>query len=350
MEIEPIGRIEDLKALRPEWLDLYGRAPSATPFQRPEWLLPWWEIFGSGELFTFAARIDGRLVGLAPMFLHRWNDRRQVTFIGNGVSDHLGFLLDAQFADEATAGILSAVARERSRWDLCDLQDVPADSPLCRASDVPHVSRSLRPIATCESMPLPATWEEFHAALPHGLRRNLRRYRERLDGAGRVIFETAREPVVMAEILDALIDLHRARWISKEDNRGMIGDSALERFHRAAAENLARAGVVRLHAMRLNGRIVAAIYAWIERGRSYGYLTGFDPSLAQFSPGALALGYAIEQSIREGARVFDFLRGEESYKSMWGARRETSYRVLLRQEYSLPTDGRPQTTVACPTG
>jgi CelD/BcsL family acetyltransferase involved in cellulose biosynthesis len=91
----------------------------------------------------------------------------------------------------------------------------------------------------------------------------------------------------------------------------------MEQFHRAAASELARRGIVRLHSMRLDGRIIAIVYAWIERGCAYSYLGGFDPALSRFSP------------VNEGARVFDFLRGEESYKATWGAIRETTFRLLL---------------------
>ncbi len=109
----------------------------------------------------------------------------------------------------------------------------------------------------------------------------------------------------------------------------MIRGEAMERFHRQAAASLAACGIVRLHAMRLDGRIVAVVYLWIERGRAYSYLGGFDPALARFSPGALALEYAIAQSFREGARLFDFLRGEESYKASWGAKKDITQRLLL---------------------
>jgi len=329
MHIEPIHEFKRLKELEAEWQDLYQRAPAATPFQRPEWLLPWWKTFGSGELFSFAAYNDGnRLVALAPMFLHPWNNRRHVTFIGNGISDRLGFILDPAHATTAAAAILDVIARDRHRWDVCDLQDLSRDSVLCRIVASSSLEYALRPQYTCTSVPLRPTWEEFHTSLPHGLRRNLRRYRERLDQQGRVTFETTHDVNKLSEPFNALVELHRARWLEKT-NGSMLEGTATEKFHRAAASELAHRGIVRLHSMRLDGRIIAIVYAWIERGRAYSYLGGFDPALSRFSPGVLSLEYAIEQSINEGARVFDFLRGEESYKTTWGAIGETTFRLLL---------------------
>jgi hypothetical protein len=40
---------------------------------------------------------------------------------------------------------------------------------------------------------------------------------------------------------------------------------------------------------------------------------------SRLSPGTLLIAHAIEEVIREGAAIFDFLRGQERYKYFWGA-------------------------------
>jgi len=298
-------------------------------FQSPEWLLSWWPVFGSGELFTVCVREEGgRLVGLAPMFILPWNGRRQVTFIGNGVSDELGFIVDRACAVEAAAAILDGISAAREHWDLCDLQDLPPTSVLHRAAIPDGVCHGMRPQYVCSSIPLPRHWEQFAAGLPHGLRRNLRRYREKLERLGPIAFETADEST-LPEHIDALVNLHRVRWLARHDDEGMIAGRQMETFHRAAALALYYRGIARFHALRLDGRIVASVYALVENGRACGYLTGFDPALEAFSLGSLMLGYTIRRSIEEGVMEFDFLRGEEPYKTTWGARQRQSSRLLL---------------------
>jgi len=323
MNVRRLSRIEDLSAIANEWRELCARDPNATPFNTPDWLLPWWDVFGSGELFSFAVEDQGALVALAPMFLHPWNGRRQVTFIGNGVSDRLGFIALPQHADAASNAILDAIAAERDRWDLCDLQDLSCGSTLYRANPA-RLHAALRPQYPGMAIPLPESWEEYHSALPHGLRRNLHRYRNHLDREGNVRFETSRS----GEAFDALVALHRARWTSKHQD-GMVPGAAFERFHKQAALNLAARGIARLHVMRVDESIVAVAYVLLYRAIVYGYLTGFDPALARFSPGALVLEYSLRESIREGARVYDFLRGDEAYKRDWGAHESATYRLLL---------------------
>ncbi len=328
MNASVLGSLGQLEQLRPEWEMLHRDCGCPHPFATPEWLLSWWPAFGSGELLAVAARDAGRLVGLAPMFIHPWNGCRQVTFAGNGVSDHLDPLLDPACADAAAAEILATLAECRECWDLCDLQDLRGDSPLARAASGRGLRFEFTEQYVCSSIALPASAEEFHAGLPHGLRRNLRRYREKLDRLGAVTFETA-EGGAVCDALNCLFHLHRARWEAKENGSGMLASGAMEAFHRRAAMGLMEAGKARFHVLRLDERIVAVAYILAQGERSSGYLGGFDPELAQFSPGALLLEYAIAAAIRGGAREFDFLRGEEAYKRDWGAVPYRTYRLRL---------------------
>src|SRR5690606_6903365 len=58
-----------LSQLAPEWWELWRRAPTATPFQSPAWLLAWWQAFAPGQLFTIAVRNSRGLAALAPFYL-----------------------------------------------------------------------------------------------------------------------------------------------------------------------------------------------------------------------------------------------------------------------------------------
>ncbi len=328
MTVSILDSLGQLQQLRPEWETLHRDCGGPHPFATPEWLLAWWPAFGSGELFAVAVRDEGRLVGLAPMFIHPWNGLRQVTLAGNGVSDHLDPLLYPACADAAAARIIAALDERRERWDLCDLQDLREDSPLARAVSAGGLRSEFVEQYVCSSIALPSAADEFHAGLPHGLKRNLRRCREKLERLGAVAFETVQGAAV-CEALHCLFDLHRARWQAKENGSGMLAGNAMEAFHRGAAVALSEGGRARFHVLRLDGRIVAVTYILAHGERAGGYLGGFDPALAAFSPGALLLEYAIDEAIRAGAREFDFLRGEEAYKRDWGAVPYRTYRLRL---------------------
>ncbi|MCU1339592.1 MAG: hypothetical protein JWO19_5173 [Bryobacterales bacterium] len=339
MTPEPILTIQALSALQDEWTALYERVPDAAPFQHPGWLLPWWEKFGSGELISFGVRHEDRLVAMAPLFLHVWLGRRQVTFLGNGVSDRLEFLAEPCWRDAAIRMVLQCLAGERNRWDVCDLQDLPPSFSLpCPPPDgVQHLVSSS---SVCSHSVLPPTREEFERALPHRFSRNLRRCREELNLAGEVEFQNVQSDAEFGIALDALFALRSARWETRAPDVSLSGK--IEAFHRDAAGRLWKAGKVRLFLLLVDKRPVAALYGFLDKQRFSYYFSGFDPCWSRFSPGSLLLKYAIAQSIEEGARRFDFLRGDEPYKREWGARFDLNLRLLLWHRET-PVDTLPAT-------
>jgi CelD/BcsL family acetyltransferase involved in cellulose biosynthesis len=98
-------------------------------------------------------------------------------------------------------------------------------------------------------------------------------------------------------------------------------------FHREVASQLLEREILDLYRLDLNGRAVALLYCFAEKGRGYYYLGGFDPEYARYSVGTVLTAYAIQQSIARGHAVFDFLRGNEAYKYRWNVQEKRNYRV-----------------------
>src|SRR5512140_231125 len=83
VRVERVADISSLEALRPSWSALHARCRDATPFQSPEWLIPWWRHLGVGELYAFVAFSDAGLVGVVPMYIWTRPDlRREVLLLG----------------------------------------------------------------------------------------------------------------------------------------------------------------------------------------------------------------------------------------------------------------------------
>ena len=325
---DQLSSIDDLDRLREEWCALLSRCPDATPFQHPGWLIPWWRYFGSGDLLTLAIRVDGQLVALAPMFLHDWAGRRQITLLGTGTSDYLDIVADPRHASEAMRCVYDCLQRQRDRWDTCDWQDLLSGSAIMRTLPA-EFSVEESKSEPCVAVPLPeGTPADWFAALPHGLRRNLRRYRQHLETRGTV--ECTRcDSDPDGALLRALFDLHTQRWQHK-GGEGVLGSESLYYFHREVCQELGIAGLLRFYIIRMADRIVAIIYGYCFRNTFYSYLGGFDPELTPFSPGSLILHYGISQAMEERVRRWDFLRGEERYKFDWGGVSVPKHRVLLQ--------------------
>ena len=77
LKVEEIADRAGLEALRADWLDLWQRVPTATPFQSPAWLVPWWRVFDDGKLITLALRAGDQLVGVAARDHRRSGSRTE---------------------------------------------------------------------------------------------------------------------------------------------------------------------------------------------------------------------------------------------------------------------------------
>jgi CelD/BcsL family acetyltransferase involved in cellulose biosynthesis len=131
--------------------------------------------------------------------------------------------------------------------------------------------------------------------------------------AGRALAFPCATSEALEPILGDLFRLHAARW-----NGRLRG---LESFHAEVALGFLREGMLRgLTVLRLDGRAIAAVYAFATRGRTWFYLSGFDPRFEKLSPGTVAVGNAIDLAAAEG-HVPSISSAEPSPTSIGGGRR-----------------------------
>ena len=326
-EITPITTTAAFTALRGEWSTLLAEA-DATPFQSWEWLHAAWRHQGRGRLWLLALREGGRLRGLAPLTIGRYfgTPFRRLGFLGTGATDFNRFILPSDIAAEGAGQFLAYIAEHRRRWDMCDFQQLPEASPLATA-EIPSDLQGIRFVQErCPYVELPPTWDEYTTALGKKMRGNLGYYRRLLDREFEAEFFTADE-ATLPEAMEALYQLHQQRWNQRLLPGAFVGQAA-RRFHLDIAQGFLARGWLRLHCLRLNGTIKAALYCFRYGHTGYYYLGGFDPSLGRYSLGTLLTGYAIRDAIEAGCRVFDFLRGDEPYKYTWGAHDRENLRWL----------------------
>jgi CelD/BcsL family acetyltransferase involved in cellulose biosynthesis len=296
-----VTTIESLESLASEWDALWRRANNATPFQSPHWLLPWWTHFSNGGELAVVMSSDA----LAPLYVLRDEDESLGMFLGTGISDYLDFL-----GTEVAPLLERALTVDCQFWDL---QQIRPSSPLLTAALPDGWSDNAEEMDPCPVLSLENAGEELSNLLSTHARKKLRYYRR----AAKATYESATSET-LDELLTALFDLHAARWKTR-GLPGVLADDVVQSFHRDVARRMLDAGALRMHAMRMNDRIVAVFYGFAHQGTVYYYLSGFDPALDRLSIGSLLVAHAVEEAAREGATTFDFLRGAEEYKYAWGA-------------------------------
>lgn len=315
-----LGGMTEINRIIPEWAELWSRCHRATTFQRPQWLVPWIEVFRPSDPVFLEVRSGDRLVGIAPLLLYRRSAERVLALMGGGVSDYLDVLVDPKFDREALCAIHQFVVNEIPEWDVAEFTDIAGESPLLKSWPT---ARRIQGHDACPVLNLPASEEALKTVVPPHKLRNLRNARRRLERASGGQVQLANRET-LADLLEIMMSLHEKRW-SESSRTGMLAEDAVKQFHRCVAPQLLDAGVLRLYALRLDDRCIAAIYTMFEKATAYCYLQGYDPQFRAFSPGTQILGHVIEDAVRGGITKINFLRGREPYKYGWGATDETTF-------------------------
>lgn len=308
-ELQVKGPLSPAELPPTEWRSLWQRCPRASVFQSPAWIHAWWARFGGAHPWMLAFYHAQRLVGIVPLFL--WPEERRVLLMGTGITDSLDMLAEDQWAPNVAEATFQWLDSCHSEWDVCDLQQLPHDSPLRTAPIPQQWEDSLIAQDTAPVLKLP-----FHEDdTPR--RTELAYLRRRLEKEGEVEIVAATEEN-FCDLFTALLELHGARWADRAET-GVLSDESVQEFHLDAAHGLLRLGALRLFVLKVAGQPVAAYYGFQHAGRAVYYLGGFAPEWKHFSVGTLIIGHAIAEAMREGAREFDFGRGREPYKYRWGA-------------------------------
>jgi CelD/BcsL family acetyltransferase involved in cellulose biosynthesis len=91
-------------------------------------------------------------------------------------------------------------------------------------------------------------------------------------------------------------------------------------------------GMLDLLFLTVEGKKAAAMWQFVYGDRMMLYNSGLNPSdFAALSPGIVLSTYSIEASIEKGLALYDFLRGDETYKYRMGARDTSIYRISVHR-------------------
>jgi CelD/BcsL family acetyltransferase involved in cellulose biosynthesis len=337
MQVYRTSRLDELIPIANCWNGLAG----GIPFRRFEWLGTWWQhyfpaMLAAGrqvELFTLCVVDQDELVGVAPCYIDRSRTSGSVIrFLGSGqvCSDYLGILSKPGLENDVASAIAEWLIerehvpkRDHDHWDLLELESVDAHDSAMRlladrmqecGTDVHcHVAGNTWQIE------LPASMPEFLTTLSKSHRKQLRQFKRRCFDTGFAVLRTAESPADLERAWCILGDLHQRRMTSL-GKIGCFQSDTFSRFLRDVTNHLARAGILRLHWLEFHGRPIAAEYHLLGEKFVFAYQGGIDPEALQYEPGRLITLATLELAIREGHRVFDFCRGDESYKAHWRAR------------------------------
>jgi len=103
----------------------------------------------------------------------------------------------------------------------------------------------------------------------------------------------------------------------------------MESFFRSVADTMAKAGLLRLGILDLDALPTAMTMCFDYNDCIYLYNSGYNPQYNSLSVGLLCKVLCIKESIQEGKKRFDFLKGDETYKHHLGGKEAPLYRCQI---------------------
>ena len=324
--------------LRHEWNTLLQRSVTNEVFLTWEWQSAWWEIFQAGELLIVTVRTDdGRLAGIAPWFVQTVGGERVLRTVGCvDVTDYVDIIVDRYAVTSVQIALADFLAESRGRFDRVNLCNIPEGSPTSQF--MPDLLRQrgfdadLLLQEVCPVIHLPSDWEEYLSMLDKKQRHEIRRKIRRAESEAQLeytVLDSSSLPITLDEtVLTDFLSLMRASQTAKAE---FLDNEANRRFLSSILQITAASGWLRLSFLRCNGELAACYADFIYGEHVQVYNSGLNPDVApHLSLGNVLLAYNIQSAIARGIQVFNFLRGNETYKYRLGAIDTRIYKLVAR--------------------
>ena len=310
------------------WRTVLEHRVEPTIFDFPTWQKTWWKHFGKGLELRLVSVSSGEAAStlVAPLQL----EGGTAAFLGGtDLVDYHDFISPNGAAPEAIEAVLHCLSEDGIERVV--LYSVPEGSPTLgifaqvASANGWEVESEQEDVAP--RLELPGSWEEYLAMLRKKDRHELRRKLRRLEAAGAVTHVELTTPNDVGAAMGDFMRLHRMSMPDKAE----FMTTEREEFFRDAAGCLAAEGMTCLRFLELDGERVAASLSFICGGVKYLYNSGYNPAHSHLAVGLLNHAYNIQRSIEQGLKVFDFMRGDESYKYHLGGQDRRLFRLTAQR-------------------
>jgi hypothetical protein len=291
------------------WERVFGITEYPSPFFSYGWFYALGKCLLKKDIEVMVFYEERKVVGILPVEIKNQN----LYLIGDGrVTDLNGVILDPHYSKKIIKVLADFIINENLEIDLYPLSE---ESELVKLLPAILKGKRCKKSETFSMLKLPSSWEEYLVSLSSKKRHELKRKLAKVEGA------TIKK--IKANHIDKLFEL--MEYSSGEKKAFLIEE--MKEFFRTFAVYLEGIGALRLRGAFYKGEIIGVLFCFQMGDTVYAFNTGYNPDFSKLSPGFISFALDIKSAISEGFSCYNFLRGEERFKSDLGARRAYTWKI-----------------------
>ncbi|HFD33166.1 MAG TPA: GNAT family N-acetyltransferase [Gammaproteobacteria bacterium] len=326
-----IASVQEIADSRDQWNSLVLSMELPSVFLTWDWITTWMTYFGKKyKVFILFIHDGEELVGILPLaqrimrFDNSFFSLNVITICG-GLElypDHLD-IIHSKSSDVKliVEQILKFLVQKLTVWDLIYFPYLAEEGALCSYLQS-HDSEGFRISSARIMAPFIVNEDGFNYFFKKFKRKkryNLKRERKKLFLMPNVRMKTIddnSDEVDLDKALDELFRLHELRT-QKKGILSTFAGRKIRAFHRDIIHRFYENGWLRLHFIEENHHPFAVAYGFVFAGRYSYYQSGMNPEWERLSPGKVLISEIIKNEFDKEISEFDFLGGENRYKTFW---------------------------------
>ena len=339
-----VRSLKEYPSLSSDWLSLEQKS-EASFFLSWTWVGTWLDCY-LPEVDILSVTLDDEIIGLCLLsksVFSQWKrfTSKRLHFHQTGKpeldqiwTEYNGVLCATDHASEINALVMPFLIKHYSGWDELMLGAVSKNlaETLQKSSGLSRLDLWESPSYGVDLQDLKTKGLGFLESLSRNTRYQIRRSLKIYESQGGLRLQFAANETEAWSFFHEIAPLHMGRWGTKVGESG-FSNPAFVAFHDLLIKRAFPLKQVDIIKVFCGARVLGYLYNFLYRGRVYFYLSGLvSEQDAKLKPGLCAHALAIQYYMNKGYKFYDFMGGDDRYKSSLGAAHEELYLITLQKD------------------